>query len=150
MFRYLSYIITFSSRNSLSKVKTREAKLCNYVDIKKTKHVPQVVYQCHWKSVRTLTYLVKKVYFSSNAYLLSKESLLQLAAQWIGAEIVSVNSPESRPRGGKYARSAAVRRWQSLPVSARGRAGANSLFYVTLRVDKQIKCHRPHDFSNVI
>ena len=31
MFRYLSYIITFSSRKTLSKVKTREAKTCNYV-----------------------------------------------------------------------------------------------------------------------
>ena len=31
MFRYLSHIITFSSRNTLSKVQTREAKTCNYV-----------------------------------------------------------------------------------------------------------------------
>ena len=31
MFRYLSYIITFSSRKTLSKVKRREVKTCNFV-----------------------------------------------------------------------------------------------------------------------
>ena len=51
MFRYLSYIITFSSRKTLSKVKTREAKTRNYVKtFQKRGTSRSSTLQYHWKS----------------------------------------------------------------------------------------------------
>ena len=64
MFRYFSYIITFSSRKTLSKVKTKETETCNYVK----------TFQKRGTS-RISTLLIYPW-----RYLLSKGSLLQLAA----------------------------------------------------------------------
>ena len=49
--RYLSYITTFSSRKTLSKVKTRETKTCNYLKtFQKRGTSRSSTFQCHWKS----------------------------------------------------------------------------------------------------
>ena len=74
MFRYLSYIITFSSRKTLSKVKTREAKTCNYVkSFQKRGTSRSSTLQCYQKIVMPFDLLIYHW-----RYLLSKGSLLRL------------------------------------------------------------------------
>ena len=110
MFRYLIYIITFSSKKTLSKVKTREVKSCNYVKtFQKRGTSRSSTFQCHWKSRADDAIWLHYLPLA----LLSKGSLLQLASQRIVAEIASVNSPESQPRGQRKAANSGLERRKS-------------------------------------